>query len=139
MTTPTAAFPAARPAAATTRTSGRAVPLVWRAVIASIDDFEPENDAELHEFLRGLAAGLHDTGAALNDLYELCTSPAIRVGRGGMNATHAAADSIADAAGGVSGASKALASYYSGVSEEVAGGVELPNKGDFITGQGDGA
>ena len=51
-----------------------------------------------------------------------------------MSATHAAADAIAEASGGVAGASKALAAYYEGVSEEVAGGVELPKDGDFITG-----
>lgn len=123
-------------AAATTRTSGRKVPPVLRAVISWIDDFEPENDADLHDFLQSLAAGLHDVGASLNDLYELCTSPQLRIGKGGMSATHAAADAIADAAGGVSGASKALASYYEGVSEAVADGVELPKDGDFITGDG---
>jgi hypothetical protein len=124
---------------ATTRTSGRKVPPVLRAVISWIDDFEPENDADLHDFLQGLAAGLHDIGASLNDLYELCTSPQLRIGKGGMSATHAAADAIADAAGGVSGASKALASYYEGVSEAVADGVELPKDGDFITGEAAGS
>ncbi len=128
-----------RPVSATARTSGRKVPPVMRAVIAWIDDFEPENDADLHDFLQALAAGLHDVGASLNDLYELCTSPTVRIGKGGMTATHAAADSIAEAAGGVSGASKALASYYEGVSEEVAEGVELPKDGDFITGEGAGS
>ena len=125
-----------RPVSATTRTSGRKVPTVLRAVIGWIDDFEPDNDADLHDFLQGLAAGLHDIGASLNDLYELCTSSQVRIGKGGMSATHAAADSIAEAAGGVSGASRALASYYAGVSEEVADGVELPKDGDFITGDG---
>jgi hypothetical protein len=128
-----------RPVSATTRTSGRKVPPVLRAVIGWIDDFEPDNDAELHDFLQGLAAGLHDIGASLNDLYELCTSSQVRIGKGGMSATHAAADSIAEAAGGVSGASRALASYYAGVSGEVADGVELPKDGDFITGEGAGS
>jgi hypothetical protein len=123
-------------AGAATRTSGRKVPPVMRAVIGWIDDFEPENDADLHEFLLQLAAGLHDIGASLNDLYEMCTSPGIRIGRGGMSATHAAADAIAEASGGVAGASKALQAYYAGVSEEVAGGIELPKDGDFITGDG---
>ena len=109
-----------------------------RAVIAWIDDFEPENDADLHDFLQSLAAGLHDIGASLNDLYELCTSPGVRIGKGGMTATHEAADSIAEASAGVSAASSALAAYYAGVSEEVAEGVELPKDGDFITGEGAG-
>jgi hypothetical protein len=124
--------------AATTRTSGRKVPPVLRAVIAWIDDFEPENDADLHDFLQGLAAGLHDVGASLNDLYELCTSPQVRIGRGGMSATHTAADAIAEASSGVASASKALAAYYEGVSGEVAAGVELPKDGDFITGEAAG-
>ena len=119
---------------ATSRTSGRRVPPVMRAVIAWIDDFEPENDADLHEFLLALAAGLHDVGASLNDLYEMCTSPAVRIGKGGMSATHTAADAIAEASAGVAGASNALAAYYEGVSEEVNAGVELPKDGDFITG-----
>jgi hypothetical protein len=135
---PSMSTPAQAPAAATsatTRTSGRKVPAVMRAVIAWIDDFEPENDADLHDFLQSLAAGLHDVGASLNDLYELCTSPGVRIGRGGMSATHDAADSIAEASAGVSKASKALANYYGGVSDEVAGGVELPKDGNFITGE----
>jgi len=123
---------------ATSRTSGRRVPPVMRAVIAWIDDFEPENDADLHEFLLAMAAGLHDVGASLNDLYELCTSPQVRIGRGGMSATHAAADAIAEASAGVAGASKALEAYYAGVSEEVSAGVELPRDGDFLTGEGAG-
>ena len=137
MSTPTAP-PAAPRTAAATRTSGRKVPPVMRAVIAWIDDFEPENDADLHDFLQSLAAGLHDIGASLNDLYELCTSPGVRIGKGGMTATHEAADSIAEASAGVSAASSALAAYYAGVSEEVAEGVELPRDGDFITGEGAG-
>ena len=128
-----------RPApGATTRTSGRRVPPVMRAVIAWIDDFEPENDADLHEFLLAMAAGLHGVGASLNDLYELCTSPQVRIGKGGMSATHAAADAIAEASAGVAGASKALEAYYAGVSEEVNAGVELPRDGDFLTGEGAG-
>ncbi len=127
---------AGAPARATTRTSGRKVPPAWRAVIAAIDDFEPENDSDLHGFLQGLAAGLHDVGESLADLYETCTAPGIRIGKGGMSATHDAADAIAEASGGVAGASRALEQYYAGVSEEVAAGVELPKDGDFLTGDG---
>ena len=129
----------AGPARATTRTSGRKVPPVWRAVISYIDDFEPDDDADLHDFLMGLSAGLHDTGESLNELYELCTSPTVRIGKGGMSATHDAADAIAEASGGVASASKALEQYYAGVSDEVSGGVELPKDGDFITGEGAGS
>ena len=62
---------AGRPVSATARTSGRKVPPVLRAVIAWIDDFEPENDADLHDFLQSLAAGLHDVGASR---WPTCTS-----------------------------------------------------------------
>jgi hypothetical protein len=115
----------------------RDVPAVFRAVIDWIDAFVPADDAELHEFLKGLAAGLHGIGASVNGLYELCTSPGVRVGESGMSATRSAADSVADAANAVTSAANTLANYYAGITGEVAAGVVLPKGGDFVTGEGD--
>lgn len=129
--------PAAPAAPGTTRPATRDVPTEFRAAINWIDDFEPADDAELHDFLKGLAAGMHGIGASLGDLYELCTGPSVRIGKGGMSATHGAADAIADAAEAIAAASKVLAAYYAGVTEEVAAGVDLPKDGDFLTGEGD--
>jgi hypothetical protein len=111
---------------------------VFRAVLNWIDDFEPADDAELHDFLKGLAAGLHGIGSSVNDLYELCTSPEVRIGEGGMSATREAAGSVDTAAVAVVSASRALSGYYAGVTGEVAAGVVLPKDGDFVTGEGDG-
>ncbi len=117
------------------RPAARDVPAVFRAVLDGIDGFEPADDAELYDFLKGLAAGLHGIGASVSGLYELCTSPGVRVGEGGMSAARSAADSVADAADAVTSAANTLADYYAGVTEEVAAGVELPKSGGFISGE----
>jgi hypothetical protein len=100
-----------------------------------IGGFEPADDAELYDFLKALATGLHGIGASVSDLCEICTSPGVRVGAGGMSAARGAAGSVADAANAVTSATHALARYYAGVTEEVAAGVELPSSGGFISGE----
>ena len=115
------------------RLGGR-VPPAGRAMIAMIDDFTPIDDDELHEKILGVAAFLHDLGVAMQDMHSRCVASDVRLGKGAMQATHDAADGVVDAGAAVTKASASFADYYGTVSEEVAGGKELPKDGDFITG-----
>jgi hypothetical protein len=118
---------------------GKRVPPEGRPLIAMVDDFTPDNDEELHNLLLSLGATLHDLGVAMQDLHERCLARDVRLGKGAMTATNDAANGVVDAAGSVVDASRSFAAYYEGVSDEVAAGVQLPEHGDFITGNASGS
>jgi hypothetical protein len=127
----------------TTTTEGRRsggrigrVPPEGRAMINMVDDAVPDTDEDHLDLLRGIATFLHDFGQAMQDYHDRCTEPGVRLGKGAVTAGHDAANGIVDAADAVTVAAKSFANYYQGVSDEVAEGVQLPEHGDFITGNG---
>jgi hypothetical protein len=116
----------------------REIPAVLRAAITYITDFEPENDTALHEFLGGFARGMDGISEAVTGLHDHCLSQEVRLGKGAVATLGTCAETGAALAGVYRSASAMLDQYYGGVTEEVAGGVELPRDGDFITGNGAG-
>jgi hypothetical protein len=122
----------ARRAAART---GGSVPSEWGPVIAQTADFEPEDDAELLEWMARQVTGLSAWAEALVDFYEHCTSVV------GIDPTASAMlHDVADAAAGAAetmGAAKAKFTEHYELPREFAGnGGLMTHDGRWITGEG---
>jgi hypothetical protein len=112
------------------------VPPQARPLINMVDDMTPANDNDLRDLLRGLAATQHDLGQAVQALHERCISRGVRLDKNAMQATHDAADALVGCSEALTKAWTKADEHYGTVSEEVAGGLVLPESGDYLTGNG---
>jgi hypothetical protein len=79
-----------------TRTGG-SIPAAWGPVIALAADFEPEDDAQLLDWMNGQVTGMGGYGEALVDLYDHCTN-VIGIDPAASALLHDVADAVAHAA-----------------------------------------
>lgn len=113
----------------------RGAPGGWTALVADTSDFEPDDDAELLDWMAGQVAGMAAYAEALTEVYETCVH-SLGVDPAAMNAVHDTADAAADAATAMAYARQKFAGHYAEVREFAAAGGVLPFNGRWITGDG---
>jgi hypothetical protein len=121
----------------TAKRLGRLTP-GWRQVVGEIDDAELDSDTGVHELLLSQMAGDHDRAEAFIERLEDLTAPGVQIPPAALTVFRDYVEMVTELAEKAASASRHLQQYYAGVSEEVAGGVELPKDGKFITGEGSG-
>jgi len=137
MTMPAAAGrsgPARQPAPG--RAARGSLPGPWAALAAATADFEPDDDADMLEWMAAQVTGMAAYAEALADVYETCVN-SLGVDPAAMNAVHDTADAAADAATAMAYARQKFAAHYAEVREFAAAGGLLPFNGRWITGDGD--
>ncbi len=121
-----------RPAMATI--SRNTIPPDFAALVARIAQFEPETDADLIAFLRGIATGTAAIGDALEQHADHLSS-GVGLDPAATAAVTEAAQAFTEAAQAVSRADARFQALYQGVRETAASGTVLPFRGRFITGE----
>jgi hypothetical protein len=117
------------------RTGAAGVPSEWAAVVGQAADFEPENDAELLDWMARQVTGLSAWAEALVDTYEHCTQ-VIGIDPQASAMLHDVADAAAEAAETMGAAKAKFAEHYELPREFAANGGLMTHDGRWITGDG---
>ena len=117
------------------RTGAAGVPSEWAAVVGQAADFEPENDAELLDWMARQVTGLSAWAEALVDTYEHCTQ-VIGIDPQATAMLHDVADAAAEAAETMGAAKAKFTEHYELPREFAANGGLMTHDGRWITGDG---
>ena len=117
------------------RTGAAGVPSEWAAVVGQAADFEPENDAELLDWMGRQVTGLSAWAEALVDTYEHCTQ-VIGIDPQASAMLHDVADAAAEAAETMGAAKAKFTEHYELPREFAANGGLMTHDGRWITGDG---
>lgn len=117
------------------RTGAAGIPSEWAAVVGQAADFEPENDAELLDWMARQVTGLSAWAEALVDTYEHCTQ-VIGIDPRASVMLHDVADAAAQAAETMSAAKAKFTEHYELPREFAANGGLMTHDGRWITGDG---
>ena len=116
------------------RTGGN-MPAAWGPVIALAADFEPEDDAQLLDWMNGQVTGMSGYGEALVDLYDHCTN-VIGIDPAASALLHDVADAVAHAAETMAAAKAKFTEHYELPREFAGNGGLMTHDGRWVTGEG---
>jgi hypothetical protein len=136
MSEPTATAPRPRRRArnAAARVVGK-ITAAWARVIASVTDFEPEDDEDLLTWMAHETASMAGYAEAVVEQYEKCLG--LGLDPVAMAALHDVADASATAAEAMAEARTRFADHYAQPREFAGNGGLMPHDGRWITGEGD--
>ena len=109
----------------------RSAPPAWAAAASVIAEFEPEDSADLVNFIAAQARGVIAYAEALAEKYDALTS-VTRLDPASVRGLEHAAEIFTDAGARLAGVQNEFRKTYAGVLEDVERGVQMPVKGDFL-------
>jgi hypothetical protein len=124
-----------RRARRTAARTGGSMPAAWGPVIALAADFEPEDDAQLLDWMNGQVTGMGGYGEALVDLYDHCTN-VIGIDPAASALLHDVADAVAHAAEAMAAAKQKFVDHYELPREFAGNGGLMTHDGRWVTGEG---
>ena len=124
-----------RRARRTAARTGGSMPAAWGPVIALAADFEPEDDAQLLDWMNGQVTGMGGYGEALVDLYDHCTN-VIGIDPAASALLHDVADAVAHAAEAMAAAKQKFTDHYELPREFAGNGGLMTHDGRWVTGEG---
>lgn len=113
--------------------AGSAAPADWAALIARITDFQPENDVELIDFMKGEGAGIVAYAEGLESARENCVND-IGLDPSSVAGITAYSEAASEASERMTAALERFRTVYGQVLELVGEGVVLPHNGRWMTG-----
>lgn len=119
-------------------TSGPVSP-AWQALIASVADFDPEDEDVFLEHWREQATGFLAYADAMLDAADALGDGGAGLAPPIISAVFDGAEAVGDCAGDFAAIRQRYLSVYAGAREDVAAGNALPKDGRFVTGESEEA
>ncbi|MFI6510167.1 hypothetical protein ACIBCT_21390 [Streptosporangium sp. NPDC050855] len=116
-------------------TSSIAIPGDWAALIGRVAEFQPADDVELIDWMKGETAGVLGYADAADTVRETCVT-VVGLDPTSVTGITAYSEHAAEGAARMSEALRTFLTVYAEVQELVASGVVLPYNGRFMTGGG---
>jgi hypothetical protein len=115
-------------------TTSAAVPATLQPHLTYIEEFEPENDADLLNMLAAEVHGMHGLAEAANAMFENCVTEH-GLDPAAMQGIQDYAEAFSEAAATVARAHEQFKSVYEAIIEAANNGTQMPYNGRFFSGE----